>query len=74
MAGEQFAFKVEVPAAGKPATYQFRGWAKGDVIEGNVTVGDGSGQRVMPWRARLTARGEPNMGAAGAIVVAGARR
>jgi hypothetical protein len=74
MAGEQLAFKVEVPATGKPVTYQFRGWAKGDVIEGNVTVGDGSGQRVMPWRARLTARGEPNMGAAGAIVVAGARR
>ena len=96
MAGEQFAFKVEVPAAGKPrsnstgqsngasttgklergkpVTYQFRGWAKGDVIEGNVIVGDDSGQRVMPWRARQTARGEPNMGAAGAITVAGARR
>jgi hypothetical protein len=74
MAGEQFAFKVEVPAAGKPVTYQFRGWAKGDVIEGNVTVGDGSGQRVMPWRARQTARGEPNMGAAAVMTVAGVRR
>ena len=74
MAGEQLAFKVEVPAADKPVTYQFRGWAKGDVIEGNVIAGDGSGQRVMPWRAKLTARGEPHMGAAGAITVAGARR
>jgi hypothetical protein len=74
MAGEQLAFKVEVPATGKPVTYQFRGWAKGDVIEGNVTVGDGSGQRVMPWRARQTARGEPNMGEAGAVTVAGVRQ
>jgi len=74
LAGEQLSFKVEVPAAGKPATYVFRGWVKGDVIEGNVTVGDGSGQRVMPWRANLTARGEPNMGAAGAISIAGVRQ
>ena len=72
--GEQLSFKVEVPAAGKPATYVFRGWVKGDVIEGNVIVGDGSGQRVMPWRANLTARGEPNMGAAGAISIAGVRQ
>lgn len=71
LAGEQLAFKVEVPGTGKPVTYQFRGTAKGDVIEGNVTVGDESGQRVMPWRANLTARGEPNLGAAGTIRVAG---
>jgi hypothetical protein len=74
LAGEQLAFKVEVPAAGKPVAYQFRGWAKGEVIEGNVTVADGSGQRVMPWRAKLTARGEPNMGAIGAIDLAGVRQ
>jgi len=73
MAGDQLSFKVEVPGAGKPATYQFRGWVKGDAIEGNVTVGDGSGQRVMPWRAKQTARGEARMGAAGAVTVAESR-
>ncbi|MGH8648627.1 MAG: SAM-dependent methyltransferase, partial [Burkholderiales bacterium] len=74
MAGEQLAFKVEAPAAGKPVTYQFRGWVRGDAIEGTVTVGDGSGQRVAPWRARQTERGEANMGAARAMTVTGARQ
>jgi hypothetical protein len=59
---------------GKPVTYQFRGWVKGDAIEGTVTVGDGSGQRVMPWRANQTARGEAKMGAAGSVTVAGIRQ
>jgi hypothetical protein len=74
MAGEEMSFKVEVPAPGKPVTYQFRGRVKGDAIEGTVIVGDGSGQRVAPWQARLTVRGEPNTGAAGAVTVAGVRR
>jgi methylase of polypeptide subunit release factors len=74
LAGEALAFKVEVPGPAKPATYQFRGWTKGDVIEGNVTVGDDSGTRVMPWRAKLTVRGEPNLGAAGAIDLASVRQ
>jgi hypothetical protein len=68
MAGEQINFKLEVPGAGKPASYQFRGWVKGEVIEGNVTVGEGSGQRVQPWSAKRTVRGEPNMGAAAPVV------
>ena len=70
LAGEQMSFMIEVPGAGKPATYQFRGWVKGDTIEGTVAVGDGSGQRVTPWRATLTVRGEARMGAAGAAAVA----
>ena len=69
MVGEQLSFKLDVPGAGKPVSYQFRGWVKGDAIEGNVTIGEGSGQRVLPWGARRTARGEPNMGAAGAALV-----
>ncbi|MGH8633760.1 MAG: SAM-dependent methyltransferase, partial [Burkholderiales bacterium] len=59
---------------GKPVIHQFRGWVKGDTIEGTVVVGDGSGQRVMPWRAQQTERGEANMGAARAVTVAGARQ
>ena len=74
MVGEQLAFKLDVPAAGKPVTYQFRGWVRGDAIEGTVTVGDGSGQRVMPWRAKQTVRGEARMGAAGIVTVAGVRQ
>ena len=74
VAGEELAFKVEVPAQGKPAAYQFRGRVKGDVIEGTVTYGDSSGHRVAPWRAKLTVRGEPNMGEAGAVTIAGVRR
>jgi len=73
MVGEQLTFRLEVPAAGKPVTYLFRGWVKGDAIEGTVTVGDGSGQRVMPWRAKQTERGEANMGAARTMTVAGVR-
>ena len=69
MVGEQLSFKLDVPGAGKPVSYQFRGWVKGDAIEGNVMIGEGSGQRVQPWAAKRTARGEPNMGAAGAAVV-----
>jgi len=74
MVGEQFTFKLDVPVAGKPVTHQFRGWVKGDAIEGNVTVGDSSGQRVMPWRAKQTARGEARMGAAGIVTVADVRQ
>ncbi len=73
MVGEQLTFQLDVPAAGKPVSYLFRGWVKGDAIEGTVTVGDGTGQRVTPWRAKQTERGEANMGAARTMTVAGVR-
>jgi len=72
MVGEQIAFKLEVPGTGKPpVSHQFRGVVKGELIEGNVTIGEGAGQHVVPWQARLTRRGEAYMGAAGAAIVAG---
>jgi hypothetical protein len=74
MVGEQIAFKLEVPGAGKPVSHQFRGLVKGELIEGNVTIGEGAGQRVVPWQARLTRRGEAYLGAAAATVVTGALR
>ena len=74
MVGEQVALKLEVPAAGKPVSHQFRGLAKGELIEGTVTIGEGAGQRVVPWQARLTRRGEAYMGAALAPVITGARQ
>ena len=74
LAGEQIAFKVDVPVAGKPVTHQFRGRISGGAIDGSVTVNDGSGPRVIPWKAKQTARGEMQMGAAGAVNLAGGSR
>ena len=63
LAGERLAFKLEVPGAAKPVVHQFRGTVKGETIEGNVTVGEGAGQRTVAWSAKRTLRAEPNMGA-----------
>ena len=71
MVGEQIAFMLEVPGTGKPVSHQFRGLVKDGIIEGTVTIGEGAGQRVVPWQARLTRRGEAYLGAAGAAIVAG---
>jgi len=70
LAGEQLSFSLTVPAGSASVTHRFSGWVKGDAIEGTVTVKDGAGQRVMPWRAKLTERGQMKTGAAGAIVMA----
>ena len=72
MVGDQIAFKLEVPVTGKPVSHQFRGLVKGEIIEGNVTIGEGTGQRVVPWQARLTRRGAAYLGAAPAPVITGA--
>ena len=74
VAGERIAFNLAVPAGSNSVTHRFSGWVKGDAIEGTVTVGDGSGQRVMPWRAKLLERGKMQMGASGATVVADGAR
>ena len=71
MVGEQIAFRLDVPGTGKPVSHQFRGLVKGELIEGNVTIDEGTGQRVVPWQARLTRRGEAYLGAVGAAIVAG---
>jgi hypothetical protein len=63
------SFSLPVPAGKGETVHRFRGWVKGEVIDGDVTVGEGSAQQVLPWSAKRTARGEPNMGAAGAAVV-----
>ena len=74
MVGEQIAFKLDFPVAGKPVSHQFRGLAKDGIIEGTVAIGEGAGQRVLPWQARQTRRGEAYMGAALAPVITGARQ
>lgn len=72
MVGEQIAFRLEVPGTGKPVLHQFRGLARDGVIEGTVTIGEGAGQRVVPWQARQTRRGEAYLGAVSARVITGA--
>jgi hypothetical protein len=71
VAGEQVAFNVVLPAGGNSVTHRFSGRVRDGAIEGTVTVGEGAGQRVVPWKAKQTARGEMRMGAAGNTVVAG---
>ncbi|HEU0289146.1 MAG TPA: class I SAM-dependent methyltransferase [Burkholderiales bacterium] len=71
VAGERIAFNLAIPSGTASVTHRFSGQIRGDVIEGTVAIGDGAAQRVLPWRARQTARGEMKMGAAGAAIVAG---
>jgi SAM-dependent methyltransferase len=65
LAGERIAFNLSVPGAG---VHRFSGVVKGDTIEGTVTTGEGGSQRVVPWKAKQTARGEAQMGSAGSVV------
>ena len=74
VAGESIAFNLTVPAGSNSVTHRFSGWVKGDAIEGTVALGDGSGKQVMPWRAKLVERGQMQMGATGATVVADGAR
>ena len=70
LSGERIAFSLAVPGAG---THRFNGVVKGDAIEGTVTVGEGASQRVVPWKARQIARGEPRMSSADAVVTGALR-
>jgi hypothetical protein len=66
MNGDQISFSLAAPIGNTTVTHRFRGSVKGDTIEGNVTIGgEGIGQRVMPWRAKRTSRGEMRMGSDG---------
>src|SRR6185295_5641121 len=61
--GDQVSFSLIAPIGGGTVTHRFRGWVKGDTIEGNVTVGgEAVGNRVIPWNAKLITRGEMGMG------------
>ena len=73
LAGERIAFILPVPGSGAPVVHRFSGLVKGDAIEGTVTVGEGAGQRVMPWKAKQTAKGQINLGATDVNVADGSR-
>jgi hypothetical protein len=68
LAGERIAFNLAVPGASGPVAHRFSGVVKGDEIDGTVTVGEGPAQRVVPWKAKQTVRGEADMTSSGAIV------
>src|SRR4029453_13268489 len=71
--GEEVSFNVTTTVVGGPMVHRFRGWVKGDTIEGNVTVsGDAMGQRAIRWSAKQTARRQIRMGSDG-VARAGAR-
>ena len=66
VSGDEVTFNVTANLGGKPVVHRFRGWVKGDTIEGNVTVsGEAAGQRVIPWSAKQTARRPMRMGSDG---------
>ncbi len=72
LAGDQVAFNLTIPGAGGGVPHRFTGTVKGDAIEGTVAVGEGASRRVLPWKAKQTARGEMRGSAAGPVNVAGA--
>jgi len=66
VSGDEVSFNVTATVGGGPVIHRFRGWVKGDAIEGNVTVsGETTGQRVIPWAAKQTARRQMRMGSDG---------
>ncbi len=68
LAGERIAFNLLVPGPAGAVAHRFEGLVKDDAIEGTVAIGDGKSRRVVPWKARQTARGQANMSSTGAIV------
>ena len=58
--GDQVSFEAELPQGAGLAKHRFQGRVRDDVIEGTVTIG---GQKPLPWKAQLKARGELRMSA-----------
>jgi hypothetical protein len=58
MTGEQFTFALTTMIRGASVTQRFLGSVSGDNIQGTVTIGEGGAQRVLPWSAKQTARGQ----------------
>lgn len=56
--GEQFTFNLTTTIGGALVTQRFLGAVKGDTIQGTVTIGEGTEQRVSPWSAKQTVRGQ----------------
>ncbi len=62
--GDRVSFEVDAPQGAGLVKHRFQGRVKQDAIEGTVTIG--SGQKPLPWTARLKTRGELRVTAADA--------
>ena len=71
LSGERVAFNLPVPASSGPVIHRFNGLARDGAIEGTVTIGEGASQRVVPWKAKQTAKGQASMGATGINLAGG---
>ncbi|HSQ02809.1 MAG TPA: class I SAM-dependent methyltransferase [Burkholderiales bacterium] len=56
--GEEVSFVVLPKMGERVVRHEFSGRIKGDVIDGTVKIGEGASQRVVPWNAKLTKRGQ----------------
>ncbi len=54
--GDQLRFGFSAKAGDSVVRHEFRGTVKGDVIEGALKLGDGAGQKDLPWSAKLVQR------------------
>jgi hypothetical protein len=62
MKGEALAFDLDALIGDAVVRHRFEGRVSGDAIEGTVTLGDGAGGRIMPWRASRTSTGAAHTG------------
>src|SRR5450759_99402 len=54
--GDQLSFMFFTKTGDSATRQEFKGTVKGDLIEGTLRLGDGAGQKQMPWSAKLTQR------------------
>ena len=54
--GDQLSFMFFTKPGDSATRQEFKGTVKGDLIEGTLRLGDGAGQKQMPWSAKLTQR------------------
>jgi hypothetical protein len=54
--GDQISFAFFTKPGDNSTRHEFKGTVKGDVIEGTLRLGEGAGQKQLPWSARLTQR------------------
>ena len=54
--GDEVSFMFFIKPGDNSTRHEFKGTVKGDVIEGTLKLGEGAGQKQLPWSARLTQR------------------
>jgi len=54
--GDQIHFAFVAKSGDRSMRHEFKGTVKGDSMDGTVKLGDGAGQKSMPWSAKLVQR------------------